>query len=333
LGFIRYFFLDDYKLFDTTTNISEQPIEGKIENYLNSIDSPESIRISVAKSIYDQNLGVFIDAREYIDFSEGHIKGAINLPYDPDRGYNKQLLDSLFYLDKTLIIYCSGEGCSLSEDLSYDLYENHNFYSVFYFEEGYPEWKELDYPIKEGNKENLNESVSKNFFTFIDYITIISIALIIGFYFIEPYKYLIPIISRFVLGFIFIYFSWDKIIDPALFAKLVLNYDIVPLNLINISVLVLPWIELIIGICLILGIFMDTAALISLSLLSLFIIMIFQAFLRGKSIDCGCLLSDISDMSAYNKRVHMIQRIIQDICFIGYAVIVKYRSVFKGRND
>ena len=61
--------------------------------------------------------------------------------------------------------------------------------------------------------------------------------------------------------------------------------------------------------------------------------MIFQAFLRGKSIDCGCLLSDISDMSAYNKRVHMIQRIIQDICFIGYAVIVKYRSVFKGRND
>ena len=144
---------------------------------------------------------------------------------------------------------------------------------------------------------------------------------------------MIPIISRLILGFIFIYFSWDKIINPVLFAKLVENYDILPSDLINIGVLVLPWIELLIGICLILGVFIDTSALISLVLLSLFVIMIFQAFLRGKSIDCGCLLADISDASAQSKRVHMMQRIIQDICFIGYAIIVKYRSLFKSKND
>ena len=149
----------------------------------------------------------------------------------------------------------------------------------------------------------------------------------------DRYKHHIVSISRFILGFIFIYFSWDKIIDPVLFAKLVQNYDILPSNLINIGVLILPWIELIIGVCLILGVFLDTSALISLLLLFLFIIMIFQAFLRGKSIDCGCLLSDISEASAQNKRLHMIQRIIQDICFIGYAIIVKYRSLFKNKND
>jgi len=330
LGFIRYSFLDQYKLFDND-DTSIQIVETDLKKYLNSIDTPESVDISFAKSAYDKKLVVFIDAREFIDFNEGHIKGAINLPYDPEIDYNKQLLDSLFYLDKTLIIYCSGEGCSLSEDLSYDLYENYDFYSVLYFEGGYPEWKKLNYPINEGIKDNVSKPMDKSFFTFIDYIIIISIAFMIGFYFTDSYRYFIPIISRLILGFIFIYFSWDKIIDPSLFAKLVTNYDIVPSNLINIGVLVLPWIELIIGICLILGVFIDTSILISLSMLSLFILMIFQAFLRGKSIDCGCLLSDISDTSAYNKRIHMIQRIIQDICFIGYAVIVKYRTIFKAK--
>ena len=333
LGFIRYSFLDEYEFFNTDNDIFNQSVEADLKKYLNTLDGPASVDILLAKSIYDQNLGIFIDARESIDFNEGHIKGSINLSYDPDVDYDKQLLDSLFYLDKTLVIYCSGEGCSLSEDLSYDLYENHNFYSIIYFEEGYPKWEKSNYPINKGIKNSLDKTTDKSFFTFIDYIVIISIALIVSFYFTHTYRYLIPIISRLVLGFIFIYFSWDKIIDPVLFAKLVENYDILPSNLINIGVLVLPWIELLIGICLILGVFIDTSALISLVLLSLFVIMIFQAFLRGKSIDCGCLLVDISDASAQSKRIHMIQRIIQDICFIGYAIIVKYRSLFKSKND
>ena len=159
-----------------------QPVEIGLKNYLDSMDSAESIDISLAKSIYDQKLGVFIDAREFVDFNEGHITGAINFPYESDLGHNKELLDSLFYADKTLIIYCSGEGCSLSEDLSNDLYENHNFYSIVYFEEGYPIWKEFNYPIKKGNENNVNDSMNKDFFTFIDYIIILSIILIVGFY-------------------------------------------------------------------------------------------------------------------------------------------------------
>ena len=333
LGFIRYSILDGYKIFNSDIDITIQSTDKDLEEFLDNINSPESVDILFAKSLYDQDLGIFIDAREHVDFNEGHIKGAINLSYSSDASYNKELLDSLFYADKTLVVYCSGEGCSLSEDLSYDLYENYNFYSIVYFEEGYPEWKELSYPIKQAVEDNANESIDRNFFTFIDYIIILSIVLIVGFYFIPAYRYFIPIISRLVLGFIFIYFSWDKIINPVLFANLVENYDMLPSELINIGVLVLPWIELIIGVCLILGVFMDTSALLSLLLLFLFIIMIFQAFLRGKSIDCGCLLADISDVSAQNKRLHMIQRIIQDICFIGYAIIVKYRTIFESKND
>ena len=61
----------------------------------------------------------------------------------------------------------------------------------------------------------------------------------------------------------------------------------------------------------------------------MFILMIGQAYLRGKSIDCGCLLSDLSDSSSSEKRLYMLKRIVQDICFIVYALIVKYRVRFK----
>ena len=61
--------------------------------------------------------------------------------------------------------------------------------------------------------------------------------------------------------------------------------------------------------------------------------MIGQAYLRGKSIDCGCLLSDLSDSSSSEKRIYMLKRIVQDICFIVYGVIVKYRTKFDNKND
>ena len=64
-----------------------------------------------------------------------------------------------------------------------------------------------------------------------------------------------------------------------------------------------------------------------------FIIMIAQAYLRGKSIDCGCLLSNLSEASSSEKRVYMLKRLLQDICFILYAVILKYRTKFRINND
>ncbi|MBI44646.1 MAG: hypothetical protein CMG66_00580 [Candidatus Marinimicrobia bacterium] len=329
----RYSLLDDYNIFESKKSSLDNSENIELNQILDDMSSPESIDISMAKSIYDQDIGIFIDARESIDFAEGHIEGSLNLPYSSESDYSKEFLDSLLYADKIIITYCSGEGCSLSEDLSYDLYENYNLYSVFYFEEGYPDWEKLNYPIKKGYNNETFDIEGETFFTFIDYIIILSICFIICFYFTHNYKYLIPIISRLILGFIFIYFSWDKILSPDSFAKLIVNYDMLPISLIKIGALILPWLEFIIGVCLILGVVLDTSATISISLLLLFILMISQALLRGKSIDCGCLLSDINDLSASNKRMHMIQRIIQDICFIAYAIIVKYRAIFRRVND
>ena len=60
--------------------------------------------------------------------------------------------------------------------------------------------------------------------------------------------------------------------------------------------------------------------------------MIGQAYLRGKSIDCGCLLTDLSDSSSSEKRIYMLKRIVHDF-FFSLGVIVKYRMKFVNKDD
>ena len=334
LGFIRYLTLDDFSLinYEKKSNLNMSLIDLDLQNYLINLESPEIIPIDIAKNIYDQKLGIFIDSRDESDFNLGHVKGSINIPYDPDDNYNYSLIDSLYNLDQSLVIYCSGEGCSLSSDLAYSLYEK-GFLSITYFEEGLPVWKELEYPYSLISESKTIDDDNKFKLNFIDYIIFISLIIIFIIQSSDKYKFMIVYISRFFLGYIFIYFSYDKILDPQLFSNIVSNYNVIPFGLENLGALILPFIELIIGICLILGIFIDMAALVSLLLLVFFIFMIGQAYLRGKSIDCGCLLTDLSEASSSEKRIYMLKRILQDICFILYALIVKYRTKFQNDND
>jgi putative oxidoreductase len=91
-----------------------------------------------------------------------------------------------------------------------------------------------------------------------------------------------------VLGVLFVAAALPKIIDPPSFAKMIYNYRIVPGELINISALWLPWLELFLGLALILGIWRKTAALLVGGLLVVFIAAIGFNLLRGNPIDCGC---------------------------------------------
>ena len=57
--------------------------------------------------------------------------------------------------------------------------------------------------------------------------------MIFALYFSDTYKSFIPIISRFILGFIFVYFSWDKILDPRQMWNDKSQYDLEASNLAN----------------------------------------------------------------------------------------------------
>jgi putative oxidoreductase len=99
---------------------------------------------------------------------------------------------------------------------------------------------------------------------------------------------LFQLIARLVLGGVFLVAAIDKIAVPDAFAKSINNYHIVPTYLVNISALLLPWLELLCSIFLITGIRVKASALITSGMLVVFIVAIISAMMRGLDINCGC---------------------------------------------
>jgi putative oxidoreductase len=110
------------------------------------------------------------------------------------------------------------------------------------------------------------------------------------------------------LGAIFVVAALPKITDPPSFAHMIYNYRVLPGGLINISALVMPWVELLAGLALILGIWARPARWIVTLLLVTFMIAISINLARGNAIDCGCF-----DVSAAGKTT---EERIQDMWFV-----------------
>ena len=130
-------------------------------------------------------------------------------------------------------------------------------------------------------------------------------------------KYFI-ICIRLILGSVFLWASFDKIIDPSSFAKNISNYHVVPFGLENTVAIILPWLEFFIGTGMILGIMVNGSIIISSSLLILFNILIAQAILRGFNIECGCGLKDGQMVG--------IEKILENFALLGIAYILTLRE-------
>jgi len=107
-------------------------------------------------------------------------------------------------------------------------------------------------------------------------------------------------LCRLALGGVFIYASLDKIAHPREFAAIIANYAILPDFLVTMPALVLPWLELFAGLCLVSGVWARSAALWLSLLLLLFILALGINALRGISMSCGCFSTSAADTeSAY----------------------------------
>ncbi|RKY61577.1 MAG: hypothetical protein DRP96_02815 [Candidatus Neomarinimicrobiota bacterium] len=115
-------------------------------------------------------------------------------------------------------------------------------------------------------------------------------------------KYL-EIIIRTVLGFIFLYASLDKIIYPQKFAEVIYNYRLMPIELLNICAIIVPWIEAFIGVSLLIGFRVDVSAFMLSVITFFFILMIISAIVRGLNIECGCFSLDAEGSLVSWKRV------------------------------
>ena len=282
----------------------------------------------------DEYRFTFVDAREEEKFELSHIEGSINIPFNSENQYDNSLLDSIKY--QNLLIYCNDSKCTLGYDLAEFLVENKGFSVIFYFKDGYDGWLLNELPIKKVDKQidrkfNLIENLNGE-----DILIILSLLLILLFYFNSKYKKYIPTIGKLLLAYIFISFSYDKILDPIAFAKSINNYDILSSNLLIVGSLILPWIEMIVGLILLISSFKlisikspsltDTSAIIISLLLIMFILMILIAYINGKSIECGCKLDD--SLGSFEKRFNMVKRMLIDLYLLFLALIVKYRYNF-----
>ena len=141
----------------------------------------------------------------------------------------------------------------------------------------------------------------------------------------------ILLLFRFILAFIFIYASIDKIMNPLEFSNSIDNYHITPISLNNIFALIVPWIELVVGFCLLFNVLFDGAVNLTIALMIWFIFILTQALFRGINLDCGCfdLLEKTDDV---NLRAEMINRIVQDVFFLLMAFVLKMRDKIKWKD-
>ncbi len=93
---------------------------------------------------------------------------------------------------------------------------------------------------------------------------------------------------RLFLGGIFIFASIDKILHPQAFAQLTHNYQIFPAMVINLIAIIIPWVELVLGLLLVFHLWLPGAVLLAnVLLVSFFATLVFNVA-RGLNVHCGC---------------------------------------------
>jgi uncharacterized membrane protein YphA (DoxX/SURF4 family) len=96
------------------------------------------------------------------------------------------------------------------------------------------------------------------------------------------------LLLRVFLGGFYVVAGAVKIPDPGKFAEAVANYRLLPHPLINLAAIILPWVEVVVGLFLVFGLWRKASAWLINAMTVMFIAAIASAVARGLSIECGC---------------------------------------------
>jgi uncharacterized membrane protein YphA (DoxX/SURF4 family) len=99
---------------------------------------------------------------------------------------------------------------------------------------------------------------------------------------------LVGLLARLIVGVVLIWAGALKVTSPAVSARAVNAFQILPYDVARYVGYALPLVELLIGLLLVIGLFTRVAAVVGGLLMVAFIIGIASAWARGLSIDCGC---------------------------------------------
>jgi len=102
------------------------------------------ISLDDAAQLHRESQAVFIDARPQAAYAEGHIRGAVSLPW---HRAEEQFIDVLpdIPTEQTVITYCDGVSCELSDHLAEFLVDL-GYTNVHILPDGWGRWKEKGLP-------------------------------------------------------------------------------------------------------------------------------------------------------------------------------------------
>jgi uncharacterized membrane protein YphA (DoxX/SURF4 family) len=127
---------------------------------------------------------------------------------------------------------------------------------------------------------------------------------------------------RLILGGVFIWASWGKIIDPEGFAEVIRNYRIIPEAWVNPVALWLPWSEALCGLLLISGRWLYGSIWIVNTALLVFILALAFNWYRGIDVGCGCF-----SLSAEYRAGEYLIDILRDFAFLAAGLWIGWYRI------
>ena len=104
----------------------------------------------------------------------------------------------------------------------------------------------------------------------------------------KKYQPFITLLCRILLGGVLLVAGGLKAFKPSESASAVAAYKILPTNLAHLMGYALPWLEIALGILIIIGLTTRLAAVVATAIMIVFIAAIISVWARGILIDCGC---------------------------------------------
>jgi putative oxidoreductase len=128
--------------------------------------------------------------------------------------------------------------------------------------------------------------------------------------------------AQFVLAAFFVVAAVSKIADPPGFAHEIHNYGLVPTALVGAFALVLPWLELVTGVALFLGLWRREAAGLLAILLVVFVGALGINLVRKHPVDCGCFGVSKVERTEAERLTDMKLAILRDVGLLAVAAQV-----------
>ena len=107
------------------------------------------LSLEQAHAFFESGQALFVDARPAELYAEGHIAGALNVPWQRVDEHIGEFLQRVPDPETRIVTYCDGESCELSEELARML-QQMGYRQVHVIVNGWSLWRQAGYPTASG---------------------------------------------------------------------------------------------------------------------------------------------------------------------------------------